>query len=294
MDCNPIALVDPLGAAAGEGDPPTTMSPGGESSERNIDGKVGVYKKEDGIYVYSEGDITNGRILLDDITILPQNGTPTSEMTNSFSINMFIPKYEYNALSFLNLPSNESKSVISNFEKYQKEVFDHEGGFVNDPDDPGGATNKGITLSTFKAFAKKDLGIEPTLDNLKKLTNEQASVIYKNNYWNKVKGDDINNGSIAYAIYDFNVNAGNNAITVLQKTLNELGANLTVDGKIGSMTIQTINSTGSFSLFHTYQANRKKYYEKIIKKNSKLKKYKKGWFKRVDSIEFELEYNSKD
>ena len=85
----------------------------------------------------------------------------------------------------------------SNFEKYQEKIFDHEGGFVDDPIDFGGATNKGITFNTFEAYAKEDLGIEPTLDNLKKLTNEQAAIIYKKRYWDKIKADEIENGSIA-------------------------------------------------------------------------------------------------
>ena len=187
----------------------------------------------------------------------------------------------------IDLTNQGLNKASSNFEKYQAKVFDHEGGFTDDPDDPGGATNKGITFNTFKLYAQSDLGIKPTLENLKSLTNDQAAVIYKNNYWNNVKGDQIKNASVAYAVYDFNVNAGGNAITVLQKTLNEMGANLTVDGAFGQKTLDAINSVDSKELFDKFQANRKQYYQDIIQKNSKLKKYEKGWNNRVNSIKYE-------
>jgi lysozyme family protein len=197
----------------------------------------------------------------------------------------------------------------SGFEKYQKHIFDHEGGFVNDPVDKGGATNKGITFRTFKAYAKKDLGIEPTLENLKKLTNEQAAKIYKKRYWDKIKADEINNSSLAYQIYDFYVNAGGNAVKVLQRTLNKMGNNLTIDGVLGENTIKTINTENSKKLFEKYKKARIEYYNDIVEndiKNYKLnhkntnekellkytnKKFLKGWLKRTKSINYEKEKN---
>jgi lysozyme family protein len=197
----------------------------------------------------------------------------------------------------------------SGFEKYQKHIFDHEGGFVNDPVDKGGATNKGITFRTFKAYAKKDLGIEPTLENLKKLTNEQAAKIYKKRYWDKIKADEINNSSLAYQIYDFYVNAGGNAVKVLQRTLNKMGNNLTIDGVLGENTIKTLNTENSKKLFEKYKKARIEYYNDIVEndiKNYKLnhkntnekellkytnKKFLKGWLKRTKSINYEEEKN---
>ncbi|MVM40667.1 hypothetical protein GO730_28280 [Spirosoma sp. HMF3257] len=186
-----------------------------------------------------------------------------------------------------NPPATPPAKSKSNFDKYQPEILKHEGGFVDDPDDPGGATNKGITFATFKAHAKKDLGIEPTLENLKALTDEQAGIIYKKNYWDTVKGDQIKSSSLGYALYDFNVNAGKNSVKVMQKTLNEMGANLTVDGGMGDKTVEAINKADPEVLFEKYQANRKQYYKDIIAKNPKLQKFEKGWMKRVDSMEFD-------
>lgn len=69
------------------------------------------------------------------------------------------------------------------FHRILKIVLRHEGGYVNNPNDSGGATNKGIAWNTWVAYAKKDLGIEPTLENLKQLTDKQAEVIYRKRYW---------------------------------------------------------------------------------------------------------------
>src|SRR5579864_2106367 len=69
------------------------------------------------------------------------------------------------------------------FEKISKIVLLNEGGFVDDPNDSGGATNKGIAWATWQAYAKEDIGVEPTLANLKSLTNDQAKVIYLKRYW---------------------------------------------------------------------------------------------------------------
>ncbi|WP_202115095.1 glycosyl hydrolase 108 family protein [Gilliamella sp. Pas-s27] len=65
------------------------------------------------------------------------------------------------------------------FHRISKIVLKHEGGYVNNPNDSGGATNKGIAWNTWVSYAKQDLGIEPTLENLKKLTDEQAEIIYR-------------------------------------------------------------------------------------------------------------------
>ena len=72
---------------------------------------------------------------------------------------------------------------MASFDVFFPTLLKYEGGFVNDPSDPGGATNKGVTLGAFQNCAKRYLGIEPTLDNLKALSDAQAGKIYKPLYW---------------------------------------------------------------------------------------------------------------
>jgi lysozyme family protein len=162
--------------------------------------------------------------------------------------------------------------------------LDHEGGFVNDPDDPGGATNKGITFSTFEKHAKGVLGLEPTLTNLKELTNSQAKVIYKSRYWNKMRGDDFTHQDLANIVFDFFVNAGYNGTKVLQEVLNSMGEKLAVDGIVGPNTIKVLNSKKQVEVYRKFKQARIDYYEKLAAKNSKMKKFLKGWLNRVNSF----------
>ncbi|OCG94277.1 N-acetylmuramidase, partial [Xanthomonas euvesicatoria] len=92
---------------------------------------------------------------------------------------------------------------MADFNAFFPTLLKHEGGFVNDPVDPGGATNKGITLSTFKACAQNLLGIEPSLANLRALTDAQAGVIYKAQYWDRLRADQIALQPLANIVFDF-------------------------------------------------------------------------------------------
>ena len=146
-----------------------------------------------------------------------------------------------------------------------------------------GATNKGITFATFKANAEL-LDVEPTLDNLKKLIDEQAGEIYKVKYWNKIKGDEINDTQVAKQFVDLYINAGTNAIKIMQKSLNDLGQKITVDRSMGKETLKAINSADGKKLFNKFKENRLGYYENLATKRPPLKKFLKGWKKRTNSF----------
>ncbi|WP_053222550.1 glycosyl hydrolase 108 family protein [Roseivirga seohaensis] len=91
----------------------------------------------------------------------------------------------------------------STFENRVENILKSEGGFVNNPDDKGGATNRGIAWNTWKENALKILGKEPTLDNLKNLSEADAKKIYKAKYWSKSGGENINDGDTRYFMFDF-------------------------------------------------------------------------------------------
>jgi hypothetical protein len=193
----------------------------------------------------------------------------------------------------------------SNFERYQEKVFKHEGGYVNDPADPGGATNKGIIFRNFKKWAKSDLGIEPTLGNLQNLSTEQASILYKKHFWDTFRGDEFDNGSTAFAVYDWTVTSGG-AIKQLEKNVSKtLFSGITVDGKLSSNEVAALNKINAKDLFDLVNQSRLDYYDVLIEKSkSKYKKkhpnasekalkantllkFKKGWAKGVNGIKFE-------
>jgi lysozyme family protein len=156
---------------------------------------------------------------------------------------------------------------------------------VNDPDDPGGATNKGITLRTLGACANL-LGIQPTVENLKALTNEQARTIYKALYWDKIQGDRIDMQELANIVFDFYVNAGTNATKLLQSVLNDMGANpaLPVDGVIGPVTLQAIARADQKELYRRYKQGRMDYYRDLAADHPSLGKFLRGWLNRVNAF----------
>jgi lysozyme family protein len=160
-----------------------------------------------------------------------------------------------------------------------------EGGYVDDPDDPGGATNKGITLRTFGPGAAL-LGIQPTLENLKALTNDQARTIYKAFYWDKIQGDQIGLQELANIVFDFYVNAGANATKLLQNVLNDLGATppLPVDGLIGPATLQAIQRADQKELYRRYKQGRIDYYQDLVANRASLAKFLRGWLNRVNAF----------
>src|ERR1039457_29420 len=125
---------------------------------------------------------------------------------------------------------------MANFDQFLPIVLKFEGGYSNDPTDPGGETRKGITMEVFRRCCPELLRIPPTSANLKSLTDAQAGIIYKALYWDKIHGDSIAEQELANIICDFYVNAGTNATKLLQRVLNGLGAKLEEDGIMGEAT----------------------------------------------------------
>ena len=86
-----------------------------------------------------------------------------------------------------------------NYDKCLKTILHHEGGYVNHPEDPGGETNLGVTKREYEEWGgTKDM---------KELTVEDVAPIYKKNYWDKMKCDDLPSG-LDLCVFDFGINAG--------------------------------------------------------------------------------------
>lgn len=105
----------------------------------------------------------------------------------------------------------------------------HEGGYVNDPRDPGGETKYGISKRSY-----------PHVD-IKSLTLDQAKKIYYEDWWVKYNYEQIKHESIAKKLLNIAVNTGQSpAVKILQRAINVFGANLDVDGKMGPKTLAAI------------------------------------------------------
>ena len=117
-------------------------------------------------------------------------------------------------------------------------IVAREGGFVNDPDDPGGATKHGVTVHTMRR-----LGLDLTgdgmvsVDDVRTLSQAQAVEIFVSHYFDKPRIGDLP-GSLQASAFDMYVNAGVNTVRILQRLLAEMGFRVTVDGVIGPQTLR--------------------------------------------------------
>ena len=156
-----------------------------------------------------------------------------------------------------------------NYDKCLETILHHEGGYVNHPKDPGGETNLGVTKRVYEEWGGTK--------NMKDLQVSDVAPIYKKNYWDKMKGDDLP-GGLDLCVFDFGVNAGpGRAAKYLQKMIGTV-----VDGAIGPNTLAKLDS---YVKEHTiqetiekYQSMRQEYYESL----STFSTFGKGWTRRVE------------
>jgi len=162
---------------------------------------------------------------------------------------------------------------------YLPQLLRFEGGYVDDPADPGGATNKGITLRTFQAHAEALLGIAPTLDNLRALSDAEAGTLYKTLYWDPISGDAIALQYLADIVFDFYVNAGYHAIALLQQAL---GPPLCVDGRFGPDTLHALLVADQAEVYARYREGRIGYYCQLARSHPVLQRFLAGWLARAN------------
>src|SRR5574341_361447 len=122
---------------------------------------------------------------------------------------------------------------MANFEQAIPKIFKYEGGYANDPLDPGGETNFGIAKRAF-----------PNVD-IKNLTKEKAGELYRERYWNAMRLNEVNSQALAEEMLDIGVNMGPEiAVRLAQLAYNLLSKeDLHVDGKIGPVTLGALNGS---------------------------------------------------
>jgi lysozyme family protein len=170
---------------------------------------------------------------------------------------------------------------VASFDLFLPTLLRFEGGFVDDPTDPGGETNKGVTMATFRQCSHDLLGIDPTSENLKSLTDAQAGIIYRALYWNKMSGDDFPLQDLANIVCDFYVNSGTHATVLLQRILNSMGAHVAEDGAIGPASIQALNGLNQTEVYRQYKQCRINYYQNL---GQRFPQFVKGWLNRVNAF----------
>lgn len=161
-------------------------------------------------------------------------------------------------------------------------ILKWESAFVNDPSDPDSAKNKGVTLEAFKDYCKKEGRPEPTIDDLKGISDEDWIYIFKGSYWNRWKADQIRNQSIANILVDWVLMAG---VIGIKRSQAVLGEN--ADGMVGPKTINNINNYPSQEeLFDKIKNERFKFIDEICKARPANEKFRKEWMKRLDEFKF--------
>lgn len=159
-------------------------------------------------------------------------------------------------------------------------ILKWEGGFVYNKDDLGGATNRGVTLATYRSV----FGNKKTANDLKRMTQVQWGVIFKKYYWDKWKADDIKDQNVANILVDWLWCSGSYGIKIPQKVLG-----VSIDGIVGTKTIAAINARDGRELFDTIKQERKDYIDSICQARPQNMKFKKGWLNRINSLDYETD-----
>lgn len=153
--------------------------------------------------------------------------------------------------------------------------------YTNNKKDKGGPTKYGITLATWRrvGYDKNGDGVLNEKD-VKLLTEDDFQRVFKQNYWDACKADQIQNQSIANMLVDFAYNSGvSRAVKYLQKTLG-----VTADGIIGKNTLSAINGSDGKKLFERFKKARKNYLIRIAV--GEQKNNLEGWLRRVSYITY--------
>lgn len=173
-------------------------------------------------------------------------------------------------------------------------IVAREGGFVDDPDDPGGATNFGVTIHTMRR-----LGIDLTGDgrvdrrDVRALTRTQAVDIFISHYFEKPLIGQLPE-PLQASVFDMYVNAGSNAVKILQRLLGDMGVTVTIDGVLGPRSVAAARQAMTIAPNHlvdAYGIARRNYYFLLADKRPASRKYartkaggKGGWIKRAEEF----------
>ncbi|MEP1330123.1 holin-associated N-acetylmuramidase [Pseudophaeobacter sp.] len=183
---------------------------------------------------------------------------------------------------------------MKSVQQISEEIVAREGGYVNDPDDPGGATNFGVTIHTMRRLGL-DLDRDGDVDaaDVRKLTRDQAVEIFIRHYFKKPRIDLLPR-ELQASVFDMYVNAGGNAVKILQRLLRDFGETVSVDGALGPNTAAAVarafKKAGPY-LVDAYGIARRNYYFRLADRRNASRKYaltrsgdKGGWIKRAEEF----------
>jgi len=157
------------------------------------------------------------------------------------------------------------------FDEALNRLIGHEGGYVNNPADPGGATMKGVTLATYREYKRNP---HITKDELRNISDAELSDLYKKGYWDKCRCDDLPSG-VDYLVFDAAVNMGaGRSSKLLQESVG-----VTPDGGIGPITLAAVSSANGDNLIEEFSQRKEAFYRSL----PTFETFGKGWLNRVAS-----------
>lgn len=178
---------------------------------------------------------------------------------------------------------------MAEFESCIEYVLPHEGGYSDNPNDPGGATNFGISMKFLKKVnvsTLKRIGIEGaiTKDTMKNLTIDQAKSLYYSEFWVLAPFDRIMNGMLAQYIFDMSIHHGLDDATLITQraccAAQKMKDYVRDDALFGKKTLQAVNQA-SFMLIPALIAGRTGYMRQLVAVNPKLEVFLDGWLTRA-------------
>jgi len=156
-----------------------------------------------------------------------------------------------------------------NFEECMARLLEHEGGYVWHAQDPGGETNFGVTRAVYEQY----VGRQVMNGEMEGLTHDDVYPIYKENYWDAVRGDDLPSG-VDWSCFDWAVNSGKSrASKALQRIVG-----VEADGGIGPMTLQAVAEVEPEEIIKQMHYVRDKFYRSL----DTFEVFGKGWVRRND------------
>ncbi len=179
-------------------------------------------------------------------------------------------------------------------EAIAEEIIAREGGFVDDPADPGGATKYGVTIHTMRRLGLDlDGDGRVSASDVRRITKRTARKIFVDHYFHR-PGIAALPEVLRASVFDMYVNSGGNAVKILQRLLNDMGQELSVDGVIGPQTIAAAKTAVTLAPDHitdAYGIARRNYYYALADRRKASRRFaqrrdggKGGWIRRAEEF----------
>jgi lysozyme family protein len=176
-------------------------------------------------------------------------------------------------------------TIMAEFAPVFEKTLKFEGGYQAMPSDTANynsqgqlvGTNKGISAVAYEAYFRKT----PSVDDIKNVTTEMAEAIYKKNYWDKIRGDDIKSQDVADIIFALYIGNPSKSNRIVEESLNDLGKSAgSVNSPFSDTVVKAINSSNDQTLFNTIKSKQLNF---VAGFSSTIRQ---GWINKISSYEF--------